>query len=168
MKSLLLPIHLVAAGTWLGCVLTEALFERALLDKGPEQELLLAGLHKRVDLVVEMPAILVVLVTGAFLFQGAAPSALLHTKVAFGLLAIVANAYCVWLVFRRFNQATAANWTAFARTDHLQHKVGAVVLIGIVVALLIGLYLYGNEQDGVNSDIQPNNLGLPEYAVADI
>ncbi len=144
MKSLLLPIHLAAAGIWLGCVLTEALFERALLGKGREQELLLADLHKRVDLVVEIPAILVVLVTGAFLFQGAAPSTLLHTKAGFGLLAIVANAYCVWLVFKRFNQATAADWAAFARTDHLQHRVGAVVLVGIVAALFIGLYLYGN------------------------
>lgn len=144
MKSLLLPIHLAAAGIWLGCVLTEALFERALLGRGREQELLLAGLHKRVDLIVEIPAILIVLVTGGLMLQGAAPGALLHTKIAFGLLAVVANAYCVWLVFRRFGQASSGDWDAFARTDHLQHQIGAIVLVGILAALSIGLYLYGN------------------------
>jgi len=144
MKTLLLPIHLAAAGLWLGCVLTEVLFERALLGKGREQELLLAGLHKRVDLVVEMPAFVLVLVSGTLLLPSAAPSVLLQAKVAFGLLAIIANAYCVWLVFRRYTQASLGNWVAFERTDHIQHKVGAVVLVGMLAALCIGVYLYAS------------------------
>ena len=142
MKSLLLPLHLVSTGLWLGCVLTEALFERALLGKGREQELLLARLHKRVDLVVEVPAFLLVLVTGGLMLETASPSLLLHAKVGFSLLAIAANAYCVWLVFKRFAHASAGNWEAFARADYLQHQVGAVVLVGILIALGIGLCLY--------------------------
>src|SRR6266568_5063043 len=45
MKSLQLPLHLVSIGLWLGCILTEALFERTLLGRGREQELLLAGIQ---------------------------------------------------------------------------------------------------------------------------
>jgi uncharacterized membrane protein len=142
MKSLLLPLHLLSIGIWLGCVLTEALFERALLGRGREQELLLARLHKRVDLVVEIPAFLLVLVTGVFMLPVGSPSLLLHAKIGFGLLAVAANAYCVWLVFRRFAHASAGNWEAFARADYLQHKVGAIVLVGILTALGIGLYLH--------------------------
>jgi len=143
MKSLLLPLHLVSIGLWLGCVLTEALFERTLLGRGREQELLLARLHKRVDLVVEIPAFLVVLVTGVFMLPMGSGSLLLHAKIGFGLLAMAANVYCVWLVFRRFAHASAGNWEGFARADYLQHKVGAIVLVGILIALGIGLYLHG-------------------------
>jgi hypothetical protein len=142
MTTMLLPLHIVAVGVWLGCVLTEALFERALLGKGREQELLLAGLHWRVDLIVEIPAFVVALLTGALMLQSATPSALLHAKIGFGLLAAAANVYCVWLVFRRLAHARAGRWAAFDRVDHLQHKFGAVVLVGIVVALSIGVYLH--------------------------
>ena len=34
MKNLILTAHLLCAGLWLGCVLTEVLFERALLGQG--------------------------------------------------------------------------------------------------------------------------------------
>lgn len=68
MNSVLLPIHHCAVGVWLGCVITEALFERALLAKGREQELILVELHKRVDLIVEIPAFMIVLISGALLY----------------------------------------------------------------------------------------------------
>lgn len=141
MKNLLLLAHLVFVGLWLGCVLTEALFERAFLGQGRAQELTLALLHKRVDLFVEIPAFLAVLVTGTLMFSRAAPSGLLHAKVGFGLLAIAANLWCVVLVFRRAAAASAGQWDRFARLDHLQHKIGAVVLLGMVAALGLGATL---------------------------
>ena len=142
MKSVLLPLHLAFVGIWLGCVITEALFERALLGKGRAQELILVALHKRVDLVVEIPAFIVVLVTGAAMLSSVNPNPLLTTKIAFGLLAIATNIYCVWLVFRRAQAAQSDQQTEFTRLDHLQHKFGAVVLLAIVAALAIGIYLY--------------------------
>lgn len=141
MKSILLALHLVFVGLWLGCVLTEALFERALLGQGRPQELLLSNLHKRVDLFIEIPAFMLVLMTGGMLWHQAQPGMLLHIKVGFGLLAILANAYCVHLVFKRHRLAVNGLWSAFEKTDHLQHKIGAVVLIAMLVALGIGLYL---------------------------
>lgn len=144
MKSVLLPLHLAFVGIWLGCVITEALFERALLGKGRAQELILVALHKRVDLVVEIPAFIVVLVTGAAMLSSVNPTPLLATKIAFGLLAIATNIYCVWLVFRRAQAAQSDQQAEFTRLDHLQHKFGAVVLLAIVTALAIGIYLYAD------------------------
>ena len=142
MKSILLPLHLVFVGLWLGCVLTEALFERALLGKGRAQESILASLHRKVDILVEIPAFLGVLMTGALMLGSASPNGLLQMKIGFGVLAILANAYCVWLVFRRSAHAARDEWQAFERIDHLQHKVGALVLLGILGALGSGLYMY--------------------------
>jgi len=56
MTNVLLPLHLALVGLWLGCVLTEALFERALLGKGRDKELILSALHKSVDVFIEIPA----------------------------------------------------------------------------------------------------------------
>ena len=142
MRNLLLVAHLVFVGLWLGCVLTEALFERALLGQGRAQELILASLHRRVDLFVEIPAFLVVLATGAALLASAPPSGLLHAKIGLALGAIAANVACVWLVFERARAAGLGDWGRFEKLDHLQHKLGAVVLLGIVGALGSGMYLF--------------------------
>lgn len=139
MDSPLLAIHLACAGIWLGCVLTEALFERALLGKGREQELILVELHKRVDLFVEIPAFVGVLISGAWMFAGTEVSPAIAFKIVAGLLAIAANVYCVWLVFRRAAVASLGQWEAFARLDHLQHRFGAWVLLAILVALITGI-----------------------------
>lgn len=142
MNSLLLSIHLVAAGLWLGCVLTEVFFERAL--QGKEQAQLLAGLHQRVDLFVEIPAFLTVLVTGGLMVSGIPLTPLLYTKIGVGLVAIAANIYCAWLVFRRADAAMSNQWQVFSHLDHLQHQFGAVVLFGILGALGLGVYLHGS------------------------
>lgn len=144
MKTVLLATHLLFAGFWLGCVLTEAFFERALLGKGRAQETILAALHKKVDVFVEIPAFIGVAITGLMMVHSAPHSVLLMTKIGFGTLAIVANLYCVWLVFKRSIYAEQGNWEAFIQADRLQHKIGAVVLIGISAALGIGLYLCTN------------------------
>jgi len=52
---MILTLHVLFAGLWLGCVVTEVLFERTLLHRGRETERLLARLHLRVDLWVELP-----------------------------------------------------------------------------------------------------------------
>jgi Na+-translocating ferredoxin:NAD+ oxidoreductase RnfE subunit len=136
---MLLPLHLLCIGLWLGCVLTEALFERALLGQGRAQELLLADLHKRVDAWIEIPVFVAVVVTGGLMLTQATPSFWLSTKVALGLLAVLANGVCVGLVFARANAAHVGDWERFDRLDHVQHKLGAVVLLAILGALGVGL-----------------------------
>lgn len=140
-RAMLLLLHLLFVGVWLGCVLTEALFERALLGRGRAHELLLADLHKRVDAWVEIPAFVAVVVTGCVLLIQAAPSFWLYAKVALGLLAVLTNGVCVGLVFARASAAHAGNGQRFDQLDHLQHKLGAVVLLALLGALGVGLTL---------------------------
>jgi len=141
MKLAILVTHLVFVGVWLGCVLTEALFERALLGHGRDKEKILANLHKKVDIIVEIPAFIIVLVTGGLLLAGSAPSTLLFVKISCGLVAILANVYCIYLVYRRAACARSDDWDGFAHLDDQQHKYGAVVLLGILGALSIGIYM---------------------------
>ncbi len=141
MYSSLVLVHLLFVGIWLGCVLTEALFERALLGQGPAQELLLAKLHQKVDLWVEIPAFTLVLLSGAALLSSAGARQVdwaFGAKLFFGLLALGANAYCVRLVWRRAAHAAAGEWEAFQTIDQQQHRWGAVVLISMLLALLLG------------------------------
>jgi hypothetical protein len=101
----------------------------------------LANLHKRVDLFIEIPAFIGVTVTGAWLLGQAMPSLWLYIKVAMAIVAVVANAICVWLVFERAAAAQADNWERFDRLDKVQHQLGAVVLLGMLGALGFGLAL---------------------------
>jgi putative copper export protein len=139
MRSALLAVHLACAGIWLG-VLTEVLFERALLGQGRPQELVLARLHQRVDLWVEVPAFIALLLTGVLMFAGAPSNTLLMFKIGAGVLAIAANAYCVWLVFRRAGAAQRSDWQRFDLLDRTQHPYGAVVLGALLAALATGIY----------------------------
>ena len=140
MDVLLIAAHSGFAMLWLGCVLTEALFERVMLAGDRGSHLRLADLHVRVDTFIEIPAILIVVVTGVVLW-------LRHPQagVAFflmldaGLVAIAANAWCVWLVFARRAAAHAERWDDFDRLNDVQHKVGAVVLLGLLTAIVAGV-----------------------------
>jgi len=139
MNHWLLTLHLALVGLWLGCVLTEALFERALLGKGRDKELILTALHKRVDMFIEIPAFTLVVVTGLLLMPQAPMGMVFEAKLVFAMVAIAANVFCVYLVFKPHQLAASGNWTGFEATDHLQHKWGAVVLIGILGAGVLGL-----------------------------
>ena len=144
MISVLLPIHLIFVGIWLGCVITEALFERALLGKGRAQELILVELHKKVDLVVEIPAFVAVVVTGLLLYQASSPSALIYIKIILGVVAVLTNIYCVVLVFQRASAANRGDWQKFESLDSKQHQYGTVVLVSMLLALVIGVYQFGS------------------------
>lgn len=142
MHALLLPLHLTFVGLWLGCVLTEAIFERALLGQGRDKELILSALHKKVDVFIEIPAFALVLLTGGLLLAGVPKTPWLHAKLGFAFLAIATNVFCVYLVFKRHRLAVQGHWQAFEAADHLQHKMGAVVLVGILAALALGIYTF--------------------------
>jgi hypothetical protein len=139
MKVALLALHFGFSTVWLGCVLTEALFERALLAGDRSAHLRQADLHVRVDKYIEVPAILFVLITGSALWMSSSPmGGAFYTMLLSGLVAVAANAYCVWLVFRRRDAAHAESWDEFDRLDHLQHQVGAIVLVGLLAAVIAG------------------------------
>lgn len=131
--------HLIFVGVWLGCVLTEALFERALLHQGRDKEKILSKLHVKVDLFIEIPSFLIVGATGAYLAIETNFDAFLIAKIIFGSLAILLNIYCVYLVFERDKAASSEDWSRFEKLDHIQHKVGAGVLALIILAIISGI-----------------------------
>lgn len=136
---MLLTLHLLAAGVWIGTVLVEALFERALLGKGREQELILARLHWKVDKLVELPLLIVTLASGIKLLNQVPLDTMLRAKLACAALAIFANLYCIWLVRLRLKVAEAGAWELFAIIDKHQHQVGALVLLGLLGAAGLGM-----------------------------
>jgi len=132
-------LHAILVGAWIGTVLVEALFERALLGQGREQELILARLHWKVDKLVELPLLIAVTVSGIKLLQGEQLDGLLKAKLACALLAVFANLYCIWLVKLRLKVAEAGAWELFAMIDKRQHQIGALVLLGLLGAAGLGL-----------------------------
>ena len=129
-------LHLTAAGIWLGCVFTEIAFERALAGPGQEARLALASLHRKVDLFVEVPAMTVVLLTGIALWPrlpglGDLPVWFL-VKLGLVAMAWIANAACVAVVLRRHAAARRSDMAGFESMDLLQHRLGALVLAGLV------------------------------------
>ena len=136
--SWLLVIHVACAGLWLGCVLVEVAFERVLAVL-PTREFLVR-LHYWVDLLIELPAFLVVLATGQKMLNSATPTVALHVMTGAGSIAILANIYCVWLVIRRRSYAVAGDTDGYERADRMQHRVGGVVLLGILIAMAAGIW----------------------------
>lgn len=136
---MLLTLHLLAAGAWIGTVLVEALFERALLGRGREQELILARLHWNVDKLVELPLLIVTLASGIKLLNEVPLDTMLRAKLACAALAIFANLYCIWLVRLRLKVAEAGAWELFAIIDKRQHQVGALVMLGLLGAAGLGM-----------------------------
>lgn len=136
---MLATLHILFVGAWIGTVLVEALFERALLGKGREQEVTLARLHWKVDKLVELPLLIAVVASGAKMLRDVPLDGLLRAKLACAALAVFANLYCIWLVRLRLKVAEAGAWELFAMIDKRQHQIGALVLIGLLGAAGLGM-----------------------------
>lgn len=136
--AMVLVFHILFVGVWLGCVLTETLFERALLPEGENARRILARLHVRVDVFVEIPAFVLAALTGLYMALATPLTLVLALKILTAMVAVLANIYCVKLVFDRRTYAETGDWEAFEQADHRQHKVGAVVLLGILLAIVLG------------------------------
>jgi hypothetical protein len=134
-------LHILAAFVWLGCVLAESVIERA----GDGSEIIrrfVSQAHWRIDLIVEIPAFVIVLLTGAHLaFAFPFTPAIAGMTIA-GLVAVGLNLHCVGLVRRRLKAAEAGDYARWLELDHRQHLYGAIVLIAILVALAFGASLF--------------------------
>lgn len=92
-------LHLMLLCLWGGLVMAEVILELS----STESELAhTAKVHLWLDLLVELPLLLGVLLTGILLSAQQWPlSALLWTKIVCGLLAISLNLYCFVMVLLR-------------------------------------------------------------------
>ena len=139
--SSVLILHILAAFVWLGCVLTETVFERV----GDGSEVIrrfIAEAHWRIDVFVEIPAFVVVALTGAYMAAVLPSSPGIMIMMTAGLIAVGISVYCTYLVRERLRAAEAGEASLWFELDHQLHRCGAVVLIGVLVALSAGVSLF--------------------------
>lgn len=96
-------VHLIAVCVWGGILLVEFIMET--IGFGENGSSLVARLHFWTDVLVEVPIVGAVLVTGTILTaRNWPPSALLQAKIAAALVAIGLNLYCTSFVILRYRR----------------------------------------------------------------
>ncbi len=139
--SIVVFLHMLAAFVWLGCVLTEGVFERAG-DGSDAGRLYISRARWRIDLFIATPAFALVLVTGLDLFVNAPLTALVFGMIGAGLAAVIFNLHCLYLARIRLTAAEAGDFERWLAIDRQQHIFAAVALIAMLIALAIGASLF--------------------------
>ena len=136
--SLLVVVHVLAVGLWLGCLATEIAFEKAM-EGDVAARGFVSRLHDRVDRFVEGPAFVAVAVTGLALLPQAAWTMGLMVKIGLGAAAVLLNVWCVKIVFDRADAAREGRDDDWGRIDRLQHAVGGGVTVLLVAATIVAV-----------------------------
>jgi hypothetical protein len=133
---MLMRIHLVAVGFWLGMVAAETVLEFCGRDAASRRTV--AVVHHWIDVLFEIPIVAVVLTTGVLLLARIWPAPpMLLVKVGAGLIAVIANVICVPLVQARWRETDDARVQALTR----RVKMTGSAIPFAILALAIGLGL---------------------------
>lgn len=138
--DLLLQIHLFAVAFWLGVVAVEYLLEQSRAQSR-NQGFTVARLHRKIDLLFEMPAFLVVLITGILLFEPARFEGLYAVKVVAGAVAVLGNMLCLVPVLRRRAAADKEDLGDVIAQSRLIDRISLTAIPAGLVALACGVYL---------------------------
>lgn len=122
-------IHVIAIAFWLGVVAVETVFEKAPIDKNA-----IAHLHSLTDRFVEIPIVVIVLISGLLLWAQADWTLQLLPKVLAGVGAVAANFYCYYCVEKR-----SAKESSFDRMSKLIEKSALIGFVCFVAALYLGV-----------------------------
>jgi hypothetical protein len=140
MSDLLVSAHYALACLWLGGMVTSVVVDRTLASTGEDFRVRLSELHWRVAAYVELPAFLGVLVTGAIsLGHPHAWSRGFQVMVTSGLLTLFLGVFKTWLVRKRLAAARGGRWVALEKLSYFQGKLGALVLLGVLTAIVAGV-----------------------------
>ncbi|MDX2436917.1 MAG: hypothetical protein QNL88_07715 [Acidobacteriota bacterium] len=94
-------IHLIVLSLWGGVVATEAVIE-VYPFRHREVHTATIRLHYWIDLLVEAPLVLAVVLTGGLLLMSTDTITPLHlVKVGFAGAAVIVNVFCIFVVVRR-------------------------------------------------------------------
>ena len=107
-SDLLLQLHLFAVAFWLGVVAVEYLLEQSRAQSR-SQGFMVARLHRKIDMIFEMPAFSVVLLTGILLFEPGRFDGVYALKVITGATAVIGNMLCLIPVLKRRESADDDN-----------------------------------------------------------
>jgi hypothetical protein len=112
--DILRMLHLLVLSLWGGVVATEAVIE-IYPFRHREMHPATIRLHYWIDLLVETPLVLAVIVTGASLLYLTDPVTPLHlVKIGFAGAAVAVNVFCIVIVVRRGRRLARS-----AADDHL-------------------------------------------------
>jgi hypothetical protein len=141
--AILLVLHILGVGLWLGCAGAETLLE-IVGDRKPELKRTVIRLHYWIDLTVELPVVLLALVTGiALATQLPADGGWELAKRIIGLVALTANLGAIGAVIARERAARAGDERALERRQSLFGTLVVVAAPAALVALIIALARVG-------------------------
>ena len=127
--------HLFLLAAWAGLVLGETVLEFSIRDAAEARAV--ARVHALTDVIVEIPLLLGILVTGGALLYQLWPATTLHwVKIACALAALAANGWCAAVVFQR--KARIDQPSELMRLSH-RLRASWVGVPFAVAALVIGL-----------------------------
>ena len=137
----LLSIHLFAVAFWFGVVGVEFILERGrALSK--EHGYKVADIHHHIDMYLEMPAFMVVLITGVLMLDiSRLDDGLYLLKISAGFLAVIGNIYCVYPIIKRKLAAQNKDIVLLKYYSKLVDKISLVAIPAGVIALVCGIYL---------------------------
>lgn len=136
--SIVLIVHLIALGIWIGVVGAETAID---LDgmKDDESSVRATKLHYITDIWVEIPAFSTVLVTGLLMVNESHLSGLFLYKIVFALLAIMFNLLCVYAVFKRRKLALSSDYAGMKSYLGIL-RIGSLVIPTFLIAFVLAFY----------------------------
>lgn len=137
--SLILIIHLIALGIWIGVVGAEFVIEFDGM-KNDESYIKASKMHYITDIWVEIPAFTTVLVTGLLMLNESHIAGVFLYKVIFALLAIIFNIVCVYAVFRRRKFALISDVEGMKSTETTM-KIGGLIIPTFIAAFVLAIYI---------------------------
>ncbi len=132
----MLLLHMLAVGAWLGLVMVEGVVERTHRAE-PKVAAIVADIHYRSDLYIELPLLVLVLVSGIWLFELERFSGWYAAKVILGCLSIAINLFCILPVVRRHQAVMAEDWQRVTLLTATILRGGSWVLLFGIGTLLI-------------------------------
>ena len=136
--TLLLSLHLLALGIWIGVVAAEFVIEFDGM-KDDVSYIKAAKFHFVTDIWIEIPAFMIVLLTGVLMMKGHHLEGLFLIKVIFGVLAVGFNIVCVYAVFRRRQYAMIGDIQGMRSTNPVM-RLGSMIIPTFLVAFFLGMY----------------------------
>lgn len=137
--SLLLTLHLLALGIWIGVVGAEFAIEFDGM-KDDESYIRASKMHYLTDIWIEIPAFTTVLITGLLMLNESHLAGVFLYKVIFAALAIMFNIICVCAVFKRRKFALSSDIEGMRSADTAM-KIGGLIIPTFLVAFVLGIYL---------------------------
>jgi len=135
----ILFIHFMAIGIWAGCIATEIVCELDQKDVEPRDSYI-ASLHWKIDKYVEIPAILLTLLTGFTLLQQSpfAWTLLLKIKITAGLAAALFNIVAAYTIYQRYRYFSLNDEQQYKKYHKLHDTIGIGCVIFLSIAIIAG------------------------------